>query len=346
MKQSLIALAMVVLAACFGATSAQADELQLRADHPERYIVQKGDTLWDISGKFLENPWNWPKIWDYNSQIKNPHLIFPGDELVLVWLNGKPQLQVSRGKAAGTIKLSPFIRKTPVDAAITTIPLEAVKPFVQMHRFIDERDLKHAPYIVGGDNLRVLSGRGSKIYARGEFGKLGERYTVFREGKVYRHSQTNKKLGLHIQQLGEAELIAKEGELATLMVERSTTGLRSGDYLLPATEDGLQAVFTPKPVAADIHASILDVDRGVRNAGVFDVVMIDAGQNQGVEIGNVFAAMKVGERIRDHVKNQWLDLPPEQAGTVMVFKTFADMSYGLIMSASSPLSVGDLLSRP
>ena len=346
MKKSLTALVFAFLGLCFSVNQIVADELQLREDHPERYTVLKGDTLWAIAGKFLEKPWNWPKIWDYNSQIKNPHLIFPGDELRLVWVNGKPQIQVDRGKTASTIKLSPFIRKTPVDAAITTIPLEAVEPFVQMHRFIDERDLKNAPYIVGGDNRRVLSGRGSKIYARGEFAKLGDRYTVFREGKVYKHPQTKKKLGLHIEQIGEAELIAKEGELATLMVEKSTTGLRSGDYLLAANDDGLLSVFTPKPVAADMHASIMDVERGVRNAGVFDVVMIDAGAEQGLEAGNVFAVMKVGERIRDHVKNQWLDLPPEKAGTIMVFKTFEKMSYGLIMSASSPLSVGDLLARP
>lgn len=346
MKKSLTVVLFAVLGFYISATPVVADELQLREDHPEQYTVQEGDTLWAIAGKFLEKPWNWPKIWNYNSQIKNPHLIFPGDLLRLVWVNGVPQIQVDRGKAATTIKLSPFIRKTPVDAAIKTIPLEAVEPFVKLHRFIDAKELKNAAYVVGGADKRVLAGRGSKFYARGDFGKIGESYTAFREGKKYKHSRTKKKLGLHIEQIGEAKLLSKAKDVATFMVQKSSTGLRSGDYLLPKSNESLASVFIPKPIAEGIEASILDVEDGVRNAGILDVVMIDAGKEQGVEPGNVFAVLKVGEKIRDHVKNKWLELPPEQAGTIMVFKTFDTMSYGLIMSAASPLSVGDILSRP
>lgn len=345
MKTSVFALFIAVFAWSLSVV-ASADELQLRADRPEVYIVKKGDTLWDISGKFLEKPWNWPQIWDYNSQIKNPHLIFPGDELRLVWIDGKPQIQVNRGKVSTTIKLSPYVRKTPVDAAITTIPLDAVKPFVEMHRFVDAKELKAAPYIVGGADLRVLSAKGSKFYARGEFSKGERRYTVFREGKFYRHPKTNKKLGLHIQQIGEAVFQSQEGDLAVFTAERATTGLRSGDYLLPADAQGLQAFFTPAPAPADVEASIMDVDGGVRNAGIMDVILIDAGAENDVAVGNVFAVLKTGEQIRDHVKNEWLDLPSEKAGTVMVFKVFDKMSYGLIMSADKPLTIGDILSAP
>ncbi len=346
MRKSPFAVILAFLGLFYFVSATNADELQIKSSHPDRYVVQEGDTLWAISGRFLENPWQWPQIWDYNQQIKNPHLIFPGDVLTLVWVNGKPQIQVNRGKLASTIKLSPYVRKTPIDNAITTIPLEAVKPFVQMHRFIQPKSLKKAPYVVGGADSRVLMGKDSKLYARGKFEEEVKRYFVFREGKFYKHPQTREKLGLHVQQIGEVSLLNRKDDVATFYVENARTGILKGDYLLPANEDSLQAFFQPKPVVDDINATIMDVEKGVLNVGLFDVVLIDAGTREGVEVGSVFAVKKHGDRIIDPVKNKWLELPDELAGTLMVFKTFEKISYGLVMSAARPLSVGDKLAAP
>lgn len=328
------------------AIAATADVVQIKADHPDRYIVQEGDTLWGIAGRFLEKPWDWPEIWDINQQIQNPHLIFPGDELTLLWVDGKPVLRVSRGRVASTIKLSPYVRKTPVDNAIATIPLDAVRPFLQSYRLVERKQLKQAAYIVGGAEQRVLIGNGSKFYARGDFDSTQKHYSVFREGKFYKHPRTKEKLGVQVTQIGEVTQLASGDEVGTFYVDKASTGLLKGDYLLPAEDAGFQAFFQPRPADAGLQAMIMDVERGVRNVGVLDVVLLDVGEREGVAPGHVFSVMKVGERVRDDIKGKWLDLPPEESGTVMVFKAFDKISYGLILSAQQPLSIGDALVSP
>src|SRR5690554_4306731 len=152
MRKTLLAL---VLLAAGGIAQAN---VELNSNHPDQYTVVKGDTLWDISGKFLRQPWKWPEIWHANPQVKNPHLIYPGDVLSLVYIDGKPRLVLNRG-TGGTIKLSPGIRKTPMAEAIPSIPLEAINSFLLSNRIIDSKEkFEDAPYVVAGSAERVLSG--------------------------------------------------------------------------------------------------------------------------------------------------------------------------------------------
>lgn len=327
-------------------TSVVADELQLKQDYPERYIVQKGDTLWDISGRYLQNPWEWPEIWNYNQQIKDPHLIFPGDELTLVWVDGRPQLRVNRGKTASTIKLSPYVRKTPIDSAITTIPLEVIKSFLQSSRFVSKEEIEAAPYVLAAAEGRVMIGKNDRFFAKGDFSDSVKAYTVYREGDTYKHPRTKEKLGTKVTKIGEATVLQRDENTLTLYANAATSGFLRGDLLLPKEEGELQAFFQPKPVIEEIDATIMEVVGGVLNVGKLDVVMIDIGTSEGINEGSVFGVYKDGEAVKDPKHRGKVDLPDERAGNLMVFKAFDSISYALVMSAEMPLSVGDALGKP
>src|SRR3546814_173959 len=180
MRKSLLAL---LLLASAGIAHGQ---VQLREGFPQQYTVVTGDTLWDISGKYLREPWKWPELWQANPQIENPNLIYPGDTLSLVYVNGQPRLTLHRGASRGTIKLSPRIRSSPVADAIPSIPLQAINSFLLSNRIVDTaEDFNKAPYIVAGNAERVLSGAGDRIFARGPFDANQSAYGIFRQGKVY-----------------------------------------------------------------------------------------------------------------------------------------------------------------
>mgnify|MGYP002715740889 CR=1 FL=1 len=167
MRKSLLALLLVAAGGLAQAGLVQA-EVQLKDGHPDRYTVVKGDTLWDISGKFLSLPWKWPELWHANPQIENPHLIYPGDTLSLVYIDGQPRLMLNRGASRGTIKLSPKVRSTPMAEAIPTIPLEAINSFLLSNRIVNSaEEFAAQPYIVAGRQESVIAGAGDRIYGRG-----------------------------------------------------------------------------------------------------------------------------------------------------------------------------------
>ena len=180
MRKSLLAL---LLVAAGGIAQAA---VQLKDGHPEQYTVVKGDTLWDISGRFLREPWKWPELWHANPQVENPHLIYPGDRLSLVYVDGQPRLMLDRGESRGTIKLSPSVRTTAMAEAIPTIPLEAINSFLLSNRIVDTaEEFNGAPYIVAGNAERVVSGSGDRVYGRGSFDESIPVYGIFRQGKTY-----------------------------------------------------------------------------------------------------------------------------------------------------------------
>ena len=199
----------------------QAQEPVFKEDHPDTYTVVKGDTLWDISGRFLRLPWKWPEIWHANPQISNPHLIYPGDVISLVYIDGQPRLMVNRGNG-GTIKLSPQARVKPIAEAIPTIPLEAINSFLRAGRIIeDEAIINNAPYVIGGEAESVVLGAGNKVYARGNFSDNVPAYEFYRRGKTYVNPETGELLGIHLQEIGNGNVAAVEGDIATLNVTRS-----------------------------------------------------------------------------------------------------------------------------
>ena len=341
MRKSLLALLLVAVGGI-----AQAD-VQLKADHPERYTVVKGDTLWDISGRFLREPWKWPELWHANPQVENPHLIYPGDSLSLVYIDGQPRLVLDRGASRGTIKLSPTVRTTPMAEAIPTIPLEAINSFLLSNRIIDSAEqFQGAPYIVAGNAERVISGSGDRIYGRGTFEDDIPVYGIFRQGKTYVDPQTQEFLGINADDVGSAEVLEVEGDIATLMLTRVTQEARIGDRLFASEERAINSTFMPSEPDEEISGLILDVPRGVTQIGQFDVVTLNKGARDGLQEGNVLAVYKTGETVRDRVTGEKVKIPDERAGLLMVFRTYDKLSYGLVLQATRSLAVLDKIRNP
>lgn len=341
MRKSLLAL---LLLASVGIAQAQ---VQLRDGFPQHYTVVAGDTLWDISGKFLREPWKWPEIWQVNPQIENPNLIYPGDLLSLVYVNGQPRLTLNRGASRGTIKLSPRIRSSPVADAIPSIPLQAINSFLLSNRIVDSAEVfDKAPYIVAGDAERVLSGTGDHIFARGQFAPDQSVYGIFRQGKVYTDPQSKEFLGINADDIGGGEIVATEGDIATLALQRTTQEVRLGDRLFSSEERAINSSFMPSSPQGEINGLIIDVPRGVTQIGVFDVVTLNKGRRDGLAEGNVLAVMKTGETVRDRVTGSEVKIPDERAGLLMVFRTYEKLSYGLVLNASRSLAVMDKVRNP
>lgn len=341
MRKSLLAL---LLLAASGLSQA---EVQLKDGHPETYTVVKGDTLWDISGKFLAKPWKWPEIWHANPQVANPHLIYPGDQLNLVYVDGQPRLMLNRGASRGTIKLSPQIRSTPMAEAIPTIPLEAINSFLLSNRIVDTpAAFEAAPYVVAGSAERVISGSGDRMYARGDFSDGHAIYGIFRQGKTYTDPETQEFLGINADDIGSGEIVAEEGDIATMVLSRTTQEVRLGDRLFPTEERAVNSTFMPSEPSSEISGVILDVPRGVTQIGQFDVITINKGKRDGLVEGNVLAVYKTGESVRDRITGEQVKIPDERAGLVMVFRTYDKLSYGLVLAAQRQLAVMDKVRNP
>ncbi|MGI6407986.1 MAG: LysM peptidoglycan-binding domain-containing protein [Thiopseudomonas sp.] len=339
MRKTLLAL---VLLAAGGIAQAN---VELNSNHPDQYTVVKGDTLWDISGKFLRQPWKWPEIWHANPQVKNPHLIYPGDVLSLVYIDGKPRLVLNRG-TGGTIKLSPGIRKTPMAEAIPSIPLEAINSFLLSNRIIDSKEkFEDAPYVVAGSAERVLSGHNDRTYVRGSV-EEEIAYDVFRQGKTYHDPATGEFLGINADYVGSGEVVAKERDIGTMLLNRTAQEVRLADRVFATEERAITSTFFPSEPEREIDGLILDVPRGVSQIGQLDVVTINKGERDGLQAGNVLAVYKTGETVRDRVTGDKVKVPDERSGVLMIFRTYEKMSYGLVLQANRQLAVMDKVKNP
>lgn len=348
-----------ILLATFAATLlslfAWAQDPVLKEGHPDEYTVQKGDTLWDISNTFLNTPWMWPEIWHVNPQIENPHLIFPGDVIKLIYLDGSPRLTLERTLrmvpsgstgADGTTKLNPGIRVQSAEEAITTIPLDKIDSFLSRSRILEGNELETNPYILAGPQRRLIVGEGDLAYARGNFSEDMTNYGIFRKGRIYKDPVTKEFLGVYAQGIGTVKLDALENDVGTVKVVRSFEEIRPGDRLLPSEDRSVDSIFYPSAPDVDINGLIIDVEGGVTQVGKLNVVMINRGDRDGLLIGNVLAIYKSGEVVRDRVKGGRVALPDERAGLVMIFRTFNKMSLGLVMEADRPLAVDDKVKNP
>ena len=353
MKKALLATA----ALWFGLNSmvvpVLADEVQLKDSHPDAYKVVKGDTLWGISDKFLENPWMWPEIWHVNPQIDNPHLIYPGDKITLVYLDGKPRLVVERGSEArkykmspGVVKLQPSVHVRPLGEAIPAIPLDAIDKFLSRSRVVEPGDLEQAPYVLYGAESHLIVGAGDNLYARGEFDDDINVYGVNRYGQRFVDPETNELLGMQALDIGTVKIKALKGDIATVAVTRSTEEIRIEDRLLAHEERAIDSTFFPSAPSDDIEGVIMSVEGGLTQVGRMDVVVINRGEREGLEIGNIMTVSKKGGAIRDRVSGDVVELPDEKAGLLMIFRTFEKMSFALILEASRPLKVLDTVRTP
>ena len=336
-------------------SSAWAEDIStyLKPGHPDIYAVVKGDTLWDISGTFLSKPWLWPEIWQINPQIENPHLIYPGDQIALVYVDGQPRLQLRRGDAGRTIKLTPSdtvslkpqIRATPLESAIPAISLDAIQGFLVQNRVVEAGVIEAAPYVVQGESERLVLGAGDKIYVRGELPD-SESFSFVRKGPLYVDPDSKEVLGQEATYIGLGKVISIEEDIATLRVASTREEIQIGDRAMPTEERRVDSTFFPSAPKGEVAGQIISVFSGVTQVGQYDVVVLNRGEREDVEIGNVLAIYKRGALARDRIANQTIRLPSERAGLLMVFRTFEKLSYGLVLRAERPLSVYDEVRNP
>lgn len=348
MKKILLAVAAASLISFFS----WADNSVLRTGHPDEYTVVKGDTLWDISSRFLNIPWMWPEIWHVNPQIENPHLIYPGDVIKLIYLDGQPRLTLERPVRLspglnGATKLNPSVRVQAIESAIPAIPLDKINSFLSRSRIAAPGELEGAPYMLAGPQQRLVVGAGDSAYARGAFDtEQFTNYGVFRKGEAFFDPDTRELLGIHAQGIGTLSIDKVQGDIATVNVIRAYEEMRPGDRLLPSEDRAVDSTFYPSAPDEEIKGSIIAVEGGVTQVGKMNVVIINRGEREGLQIGNVLAIHKKGEVIRDRVSGGSVALPDERAGLVMIFRTFEKMSFGLVMEADRPLAVHDKVLNP
>ena len=348
----LMAIGLTATIAAVASSAAEDLNQYLKSDRPDVYTVVKGDTLWDISGKFLERPWLWPEIWRINPQINNPHLIYPGDQIRLVYVDGQPQLVLERGDAGrtvrmspGTDKLSPEVRYEPLESAIPTIRLDAIQPFLVQNRIVHPAELDGAPYVVQGESERLVLGAGDRLYVRGTLPD-SESFNVVRKGPLYVDPETQEVLGREATYIGLGQAVAQEADIATMLMSDTREEVQIGDRVLPTEQRRVESTFFPSAPASDINGQIISVFGGVSQVGQFDVVVINRGEREGLVVGNVLAIYKKGAIARDRVANESIRLPSERAGLLMVFRTFEKLSYALVMVTERPLAIYDEVRNP
>jgi len=358
-------------------TNAWADEVQINPSHPDQYTVVKSDTLWDISGKFLTHPWQWPELWSHNTQIKNPHLIYPGDTIYFSMVNGKPQLSLSRSELpqpqsqANTNtpcvlreedykhgrkdfavseegKLLPCIRETQLKQAIKLIPTETIASFLSSPKVVNGNELNNAPYVVNFAGEHVIAGTGDRIYVRSITDPSNLSYTIYRPGSAYISPESGETLGYEAQYIADASL-QQPGDPATLAITKSAQEIRIGDRIMPNAEQDIALNYFPRPPEESIKGSIIGVLGGVSQIGRYNVVVIDKGTADGILTGHELDIYQRGDIVRDSystVKNDLVNLPDEIAGTLMVFRPFERVSYALVMKATQALHVLDKVTTP
>ena len=332
----------------------------LKASAPNVYVVKKGDTLWDISKKFLKNPYRWPEIWASNKYIKNPHWIFPGDKLLMCSYNGKPLIGKDEGDGCDgiirrygndTINLQPQIRVESLNNTIPVIPLDRIKNWLERSSVVSADSIKDMPYVVGARDQRIIAAKGQSVYVRGNGLEVGQRYSIYKENEPYIMLDAKGKkynAGSEIVEVASGIATKQTDDMTTIEVTDSYNAeIRRGYIVMPEQESTLPTMFYPVN-ADDVVAGgkVIRVQGSIGAAAVRSVVSIDRGTNQGVKVGDVFSVNDVGQMVKDPVTRKTIQLPSENVGSIMVFKAFDNISYGYVLESSLPINVGALLTPP
>lgn len=345
-----------------------AEPVVLKQDAPLRYVVKKGDTLWDIANKFLRDSWQWPELWYVNPKVANPHLIYPGDVLYLYYVDGQPQLARAGegpgegGEAAPTAPvevlppgglgaMTPTAREQPLDQAIYAIPADQIRAFLRGPRVIDEDELDDAPYIVDFMERQLLGAADSYAYVLDIEDESIMQYQIVRRSKEYEDPDDGDTIGYEVLPVADAEVRALAGEdeeASTVYLTRSDIEARVGDFLLPVETDPLALRFIPHAPAKDVDGKIISVHNGLSQIAQYQIVTLNRGKSHGLEPGHVLTVWQAGRRSKDPYAlfGGKVQLPDQKAGTVMVFKTGDRVSHALVMSATRPLYIGDRVERP
>jgi LysM domain len=325
---------------------------------PKHYTVKRGDTLWGIASMYLRDPWLWPEVWILNPQIPNPHLIYPGDTLALAYgADGRPQVSLEQ---AGAVRLDPRLRNSALDSAIPTIPYSAIAAFLSRPTVVTTDEMRHAPYVLAFRDKHEVAGSGIEVYVRNLPAAENARFAIVHVGNELRDPDDGKVVGYEGIYTATA-LVQRPGDPAkALLIDPARETLR-GDRLLSADASETPVTFALRAPASDVHGRIIDVVGGTDLAGQFAVVVINRGKRHGLEPGNVLAVDQAGDVVRDLYRGgrtigdsnglgtsfaPRVRLPDERTGTMLVFKVFDRVSFGLIVGASDTIHVADVVRNP
>ena len=330
------------------------EPVPLADGHPNQYAVQEGDTLWDIASVFLRDPWYWPEVWYVNPQVENPHLIYPGDILSLVSIDGQQRI-VNRPVSA--YRLSPQARVTPLDEAIASIPYEQISSFLSKGIVLEKGQADQLPHIVAVRGEHMVAAAGNQIYVRGgEAAPTGTRYSVVHIGEKLIDPDDGKLIGYQGVYVGEGAL-SRGGDPSTIALTETNREALEGDRLIPETVD-IPLNFFPKAPDIDVEGRIISVVDGVSLIGQYQVIVLNRGARNGLAPGDVLTVFQDGEVVRDRYSKsafvsdkslfggEKVKLPDEEAGTVMVFKVYDRIAYGLVMEATDAIRVHDTVRNP
>ena len=353
MGKSIISL-LLLLTAWMPGTSV-GDELALAENAPDRYVVVKGDTLWDISARFLRDPWRWPDIWGLNKdQIKNPHWIYPGDVILLDFTGMTARLRLQGVDGATdwrlvVTKLSPSIRKLDLAAsAIPSIPLEAIAPFLTKPLVVGESEMAAAPILVAGQENRVVLSAGDIAYVKGVVWEDGTEWNIYRPGRDLVDPDTREFLGREAVHLGELK-VSQFGEISRVAITKSVLEIAPGDRLVKIVPTQVLP-YIPRAPSKQIKGKVIAASQSsVTEIGPHMIVVLNRGAREGLETGNVLALYRDLPMVRPAGAtdpNEKIKLPAERYGVVFVFRVFEKLSYALVMHTTRPVNLLDTVQTP
>jgi hypothetical protein len=369
MHKSIISATLAMMLAATSLMAQQRSDIKLQENVPDRYVVVAGDTLWSIAGKFLKDPWRWPEVWKLNrEEIKNPHWIYPGDVIVLDRSGPQPELKMAdTGKMGETVKLFPQIRSEDTSRqAVPAIPPRVIEPFLSRPLVIEPDGLDRAPRIIAAQADRVYLGSGDVAYVSGiKDAKLDSLWQIYRPGKPLVDPDSQKTLGYEAVFLGDSK-VTKTGDPATIRIVTAQQEIGKGDRLVAAGPITLNN-YAPHPPIALVSGRVIATRGGLRETGPQSVVTLNKGSSDGLEPGNVLVLSRLGRTVKESGNTgnvPWYNktmselfsegsserdtarLPDERYGLVFVFRTFDRVSYALVMSASRPVLIDDVVTTP
>jgi len=344
-----VILALVSVFTSLSAAQAAAGDKQcaFRSNAPDKHVVVKGDTLWGISGKFLERPWCWPKVWGMNrEQIRNPHWIYPGQTVYFDRVAGV--LRLGTPSVSGDVRLSPQIRLSDESSAIPSIASKDLEPFLTKAMIVEEQQLNTMPRIIATGESRVVLSAGDRAYVRGDL-QGADLFRVYRPATAIKDPGTHKIIGYEAAHVGTVRLVraAKAtNEVHAFIVLDIAQEMNVGDYLVPMPPHTI-VNYVPHPPETQIEARVASIYGGVINAGQNQAVVINRGKNQGIDVGTVLTLYRYGKVIKDRTNgNKAVKLPEEEYGKLFVFRVFDNVAYALIMEVREPVQIGDAAHTP
>lgn len=341
-RRSPLRILLVTLSLALTCSVASANPV-LAPDYPERYTVIEGDTLWDIAGKFLLDPWRWPEVWQGNPQVENPDLIYPGDVLVMTFVDGRPTLRSLRRE---TVKLQPSSRAIDYRDAIPPIDPSAIQAYLNAPLVTDKNELQTAGYVVDGISKRLLMGKYDQFYARGIEDQEADEYRLFRPGRHFVDPVSEESLGWEAEHVGDARML-KGGDTARLSLLNTYTDVSIRDRLRPVYKKESLPFFYPKaPDNPDIRGHILPTQTTTTELGALSIVAISVGERENVRPGDVFKIKSQSIKKEDPVTGEDYFIPEERAGLLLVFRTFAKVSFAIITNTSKPVRALDVVVSP